>query len=181
MLVGVGQSLRWFASGYSLPPGETALVLSDKEMVVVRAWVEVVLPATREAPGGVELGIHQRIDEELWAQPDEMRSDIKAAIQLIEHAPPWFGVLGRFSSLKPERRLEVAEKMLVSGPDLMVQAAVALKQLSQLHYGAHPATWKSMGYDGPWIGEAKPPVSHLRYMQLLDEKQARLAQKKRRA
>lgn len=175
-LLGAGAGLRWFSSGYRLPPGQTALALSDKELVVVRAWVEAVLPPVDGVPGGLELEIHQRIDEELWAQPDEVRSDLSAAIQLIEHAPPFFGAFGRFSSLSIERRAELAGRMLVAGPAVMVQAAVALKQMTHLYYAAHPAVWKRIGYDGPWMPEPRPPASHTRYVELLAARRTQRSQ-----
>jgi hypothetical protein len=171
-LLGVGGTLRWVAGGYRLPAGELGLVLSTKEMVVVRALIEVLVPGGDGLPSGLELGVAQRIDEELWAQPDAVRADLRAALHLLEHAPPLFGFFGRLSSLGPEKRLRAFERMREHGPDVVVQAAAALKQLAQLHYYGHPAVWSQIGYDGPWVREARPPESHIRYLELLDAARA---------
>lgn len=170
-LLGVGGALRWVASGYVLPAGDVCLALSTKEMVIVRSLVEALHPGG-DMPSGLELGVHQRVDEEVWAQPDDVRSDLKAAVQLLEHAPPFFGSYGRLSSLPVEARLDVYLAMLKRGPDVVVQAAVALKQLTSMQYYSHPRVWPHLGYDGPWVAEAKPPLSHRRYQELLAKARA---------
>lgn len=166
-LLGVGGALRWVSSGYALPAGDVCLALSTKEMVIVRSLVEALFPGG-DMPSGLELDVHQRVDEEVWAQPDDVRSDLKAAVQLLEHAPPLFGTFGRLSSLGVQERLSVYLAMLQRGPDVVVQAALALKQLTSMHYFSHPKVWPHLGYDGPWVREAKPPASHLRYRELLE-------------
>lgn len=176
-LLGTGGLLGWVKLGYSLPPGEVALALSIKEMAIVRALVEALLPASDGLPSGLELGVHQRIDEELWSQPDAVRSDLKAALQLIEHGPPLFGSFGRMTSLSPEERVRVFEQMLTSGVDVVVQAGVAFKQLCQIFYFTRPEVWPHIGYDGPWMLTPKPPASSLRYAELLEEARAKKGQR----
>ncbi|MFL5345709.1 MAG: hypothetical protein ACJ8AT_13015 [Hyalangium sp.] len=83
VLLLVGSGLRWFASGYQLLPGEAALGLSVKELCVVRSLVEeMFFPASGALPSGMALGVHQRVDEEVWSQPQAMREDLQSAIQL---------------------------------------------------------------------------------------------------
>ena len=163
----VGAGLRWFAFGYELRPGEVPIGLSRKELCVVRALVEAFFPAGEGLPSGVELGVHQRIDEEVWAQPDEVREDLRAVIQLVEHAPPLFGHYSRFSRLPVQEREAVFAEMMTSGHDVLVQATVALKQMAHLFYYGRKETWAGIGYDGPWVPEPKPPASSLRYQELL--------------
>lgn len=175
-LLGAGGLLgRWVASGYALPSGDVTLALSTKEMVVVRAIVDALFAGDDAFPSGLSLEIHQRVDEEVWAQPDEVRADLRAALQLLEHAPPFFGRLGRLSSLPREARVDVYQAMLTRGPDVVVQAAVALKQLTSIHYFAHPAVWPHLGYDGPWVKEPRPPASHLAYRARLAKARAQAA------
>lgn len=179
-LLGAGGLLRWVASGYALPTGDVSLALSTKEMVVVRAIVDALFPGDETGvPSGLSLEVHQRIDEEVWAQPDEMRADLRAALHLLEHAPPLFGSFGRLSSLPREDRLHVYEAMLTRGPSVVVQAALALKQIGSLHYYAHPSVWPHLGYDGPWMPVAKPPPSHLRYQEELALARAKAASRRR--
>jgi hypothetical protein len=144
-----------------------ALGLSVKELCVVRALVELFCPAADGLPSGVALGIHQRIDEEVWSQPDAVRADLQAALQLIEHSPPVFGFAGRMSALALPQREQVFARLLAAEQDVVVQAAVALRQMAHLFYYAHPDTWPALGYDGPWVPQPKPPPSSARYQELL--------------
>jgi hypothetical protein len=162
-LLGAGGALSWLRAGYSLPPGEIALALSVKEMRIVRAIVEALLPGGGGMPSGIDAGVHQRIDEELWSQPDDVRSDLAAAIQLLEHAPPIFGFFGRLTRLEPADRARAIGRMLEAGPDVIVQAAVAIKQLAHLFYFGHPDVWPHLGYDGSWVEHPRPPPSAVAY------------------
>ena len=170
-----GSALRWFSSGYALLPGESAVGLSVKELCVVRSLVEAFFPATGALPSGVALGVHQRIDEEIWAQPPALREDLRDALQLIEHAPPLFGFAGRMSALDAPTRERAFGRLLASDQDVVVQAAVALKQLAHLFYYGHPDTWKALGYDGPWVHQPLPAESSLRYQALVARGPGRLA------
>lgn len=162
-----GSGLRWFSSGYALLAGEAAVGLSIKELCVVRSLVEMFFPASGALPSGVALGVHQRIDEEVWAQPPAMREDLRDALQLIEHAPPLFGLPGRMSGLDVAGRERAFQRLLDSDRDVVVQAAVALKQMAHLFYYGRPEVWKAIGYDGPWVAQPVPPASSVRYQELL--------------
>ena len=175
----VGSGLRWFTSGYQLLPGEACVGLSVKELCVVRSLVEMFFPASGTLPSGVALGVHQRIDEEVWSQPQAMREDLQAAIQLLEHAPPLLGFAGRMSSLGVPEREKAFQRMLASDQDVVVQAAVALKQMAHLFYYGHPDTWKAIGYDGPLVPRPLPPESSARYQSLVTAAAGRLARGER--
>lgn len=160
--------LAWVRFGYALHSGEHPLALSPKEWCVVRAVVEALLPADGDLPAGLDVGIVQRIDEEVWSAPPDVAKDLKAALQLLEHGPPLLGFGGRFSSLSPEARRACFDRMLRSRWDLFVQTAVAYKQMAHLFYYAHPATWAAIGYDGPWVARERPPASASAYRHLLE-------------
>lgn len=168
-----GGLLRWVGSGYALRPGEVALGLSVKQLCVARALVEALAPGGDGFPSGLELGIQQRVDEQVWAADDGTAADLRAALELIEHVPPLLGHFGRFSSLELRARQQVFEQLLRSRRDLFVQVAVAFKQLVQLCYYTDARVWPHIGYDGPWVKEAKPPASALAYARLLAEKAGR--------
>lgn len=168
-----GLGLRWLGSGYLLRAGEVALGLSVKQLCVARALVEALAPGGDGFPGGAELGLVQRIDEEVWAADDGMASDLRSALELLEHVPPLLGHMGRFSALSVAARGDVFERMLRSRRDLFVQVAIGLKQLVQICYYADARVWPAIGYDGPWIKEAKPPASALAYQKLVGERGGR--------
>lgn len=160
-----GGVLSWFQAGYSVPPEDRPLGLTVKELAVVRAIVEALLPADGDLPSGLAVGVHQRIDEEVWSQPDPMRDDLKSAISLLEHLPPLYGWPHRLTRLAPAEREAFLGHVLLHGPGPVVQAAGALKQLCGLFYWGHPGTWGAIGYDGPFVPEQAPPSS-VRYREL---------------
>lgn len=140
------------------------LALSIKEFVVVTAIVDALYPQSGGFPAGVEVGVPGRVDELVWAQPAHVREDLKAALQLIEHAPPLVGSLGRFSRLDVDERGTVLRRLLQRGPAVVVQAAVGLQQMASIAYFADERVWSATGYDGPWQQEPKPPASHAAYV-----------------
>lgn len=168
-----GGLFRWFRAGYALRAGEVALALSDKQLSVARALVDALVPGGDGMPSGVELGVHQQIDEQVWAAEPFVAADLRAALELVEHVPPLLGHFGRLSSLDREARRAVVESMLRSQRDLFVQVAFGLKQLVHMLYYAHEAVWPHIGYDGPWQPEAVPPDSALRYAEMLQRARGR--------
>lgn len=168
-LLAAGGALGWVTLGYRLPEGDVAIGLSVKELVIVRAIVDALLPEDGDLPAGLDVGVHQRIDEEVWAAEDALQTDLRAALHLLEHLPPLYGYPGRFTSLDRASR-EAVFRRYFSGPGPVVQAASALKQLCQIFYWSNDPTWSAIGYDGPWIRTPRPPDSALRYAQLLAER-----------
>jgi hypothetical protein len=168
-----GGALSWITRGYALRAGEVAIGLSVKQMCVARAVVEALTPGGDGLPSGLELEVHQRVDEQVWAADPGMADDLRAALELIEHVPPLLGGFGRFTALDLASRQAVFDRLLRSRRDLFVQIAMAFKQLVQLCYYADERVWPAIGYDGPWIPEPKPAASALLYAKLLAERGAR--------
>ncbi len=168
--LGIGGALRWFDGGYVVDKrviGEP-VALSVKEAVVVGALVDALFPAAGAYPAGCAVGVVERVDEEVFSQSAAAREDLKAALQVLEHAPPLFGFFGRFTSLSRDDRAAVLTRLLRRGPDVVVQACAGLQQLCSIAYYAHPAVWAAIGYDGPWQPTEKPPASHGRYLTVRD-------------
>jgi len=162
-----GSAFRWVKGGYRLTPGDRVLALSVKQLAVVRAVVDTLAPGADGWPSGLELGIHREIDQQIWAIDEPTASDLKSGLELLEHVPPIFGHLGRFSGLDRAARQDVFDRMLCSRFDVLVQIAVAMKQLTLLCYYASDKVWPFIGYDGPWIQQPKPPESAQRYAELV--------------
>jgi hypothetical protein len=160
-------ALRWLTAGYALASGEVALGLDEKEYCIAKAVVDALLPGGDGLPNGVDLGVVQGMDEQVWAADAALQSDFRAALVLIEHAPPLFGTLGRFTRLARAQRQELLERMLRSKREVMVQSAAGVKQMAQILYYATDSVWNAIGYDGPWIKERKPPASALAYRDLV--------------
>ncbi len=162
-LLAGGGLLSWLDMGYVDTTSRAAL--SVKEAVVVKSIIEALFPANGLFPAGVDLDVLDRIDEEIFSQPPHVASDLKAAIQLIEHAPLLLGHFHRFSALPVDRRAVVFTQLLQRGPQVVVQSAAALKQLSSLSYFGNERVWGAIGYDGPWQKMPVPPASRARWAQ----------------
>ncbi len=167
-----GGALRWFAGGYSsqLAEGEVPIAFTTKELAIVKAVVAAMLPAEDGFPSGVSLGVHQRIDEEIWAASEGTRSDMKNGLQLFEHATVTHGYASRFTSLDPAARVAYIDKLLRGEPGALQQIAFALKEIVYLFYYCREETWKVIGYDGPLVGVKKPPESHFAYQDLVKQR-----------
>jgi hypothetical protein len=162
-----GSVLRWIKGGYHLAKGDVAIGLSVKQLTVVRAIVDALAPGENGWPSGLALGVHRSVDEQFWAADPALSADLRAGLELIEHVPPLFGHFGRLSSLDREARQEVYARLLESRFDVLVQVATAMKQLVLLCYYTREEVWPFIGYDGPWIKQAKPPESALAYAELV--------------
>ena len=169
-LLGAGGLLSWLTRGYA-DVDAVCVALSDKEQHIVGAVVDALFPARGAFPAGRAVDVVARIDEELYAQPPALREDLKAAIQLLEHAPPVVGVLHRLSALPVDERARVFQRLMERGPAVVVQCAVSLKQLSSLAYYADPRVWGAIGYDGPWMPVPQPPASRARWLAAVADKQ----------
>ena len=132
----------------------------------MRAVIEALHPADGDLPAGIALGVHQRIDEEVWAMSDELRADVRSAIEWVELLPVLWGFGGRFSRLSVARRERVFQRMLTGSVGPVAQAAKALQQMGALFYYGSEETWPALGYDGPWVKVPRPPPSSVAYAAL---------------
>lgn len=155
--------------GYArfIAPGEVPIALSVKEFAVVKALVRALLPAEDGFPSGESLGVAQRIDEEVWAAAPEVRRDLKAGLQLLEHATAMKGFQSRFTRLEPAAQRAYLEKLLAGSNNTLCLVALALKEMAHLFYYGHESVWKHIGYDGPLVKTAVPPDSTVAYKALL--------------
>lgn len=160
---------RIWSRGYDrmLAPGDTPLALSAKEFAIAKRFVQALLPGDDGFPAGDAIGIPQRIDEEVWAAPPELASDLKSGLLLLEHATLWSGYSSRFTALAPAQQREYLSKLLAGDNNTLCLIAIAFKQMAHLFYYGHPAVWQRIGYDGPLVEKAAPPDSAITYQALL--------------
>jgi len=169
LLAAFGGVAAWITAGYAsqLDPTDAPVALSVKELAVVRALVDALFPAEDGFPSGIELGVHQRVDEEIWAAAEVTRSGLKSGLALMEHLPPLYGHAHRFTALSREARVRVFDAMLRSKTETIRQIAVALKQATQLFYYGNEKVWPHIHYDGVFIKTPRPPASSVAYASLL--------------
>lgn len=160
---------RFFELGYGrfIAAGEAPIALSVKEFAVVKALVRALLPAADGFPSGESLGVAQRIDEEVWAAAPETRRDLKAGLQLLEHATALQGFSSRFTRLDEAAQRAYLEKLLAGSNNTLCLVALAFKEMAHLFYYGHESVWKQIGYDGPLVKTAVPPDSSIAYQSLL--------------
>lgn len=161
-----GVGLAWFRVGYHLEPGESPIALTTKELCVVRAIVRALFPADGDLPSGESLGLVMRVDEEVWAADREVATDLAWGLQLLEHAPRMYGMSGRLTGMSAADADAYLRKVLLGSNETLRQVAIAIRQLVTLLYYANAATWKAIGYDGPFISQAVPPDTHVQYATL---------------
>lgn len=168
-LVVGGAALKTFWLGYRslLDATDVPTALSTKEFAIVKCLVRALVPADGPLPSGDALEVAQRIDEELWAAPPELRAEIKAGLQLFEHGTVTRGLGTRFTALAPDGQRAYVALLLDGDNETLRQITTALRQVVLLFYWGHPATWKAIGYDGPLVGAPVPPESHLAYRKLI--------------
>lgn len=168
-LVVGGGALEYFVLGYAslLDPTDRPTALGTKEFAIVKALVRALTPADGGLPSGDSLALAQRVDEELWAASPDVRQEIKAGLQLFEHATALHGMGTRFTALDPSMQRAYVAMLLDGGNDTLRQIASGLRQLVYLYYWGHPGTWKAIGYDGPWVDKPAPPESHVAYTKLI--------------
>ncbi|HNJ67006.1 MAG TPA: hypothetical protein PKW28_13995, partial [Turneriella sp.] len=118
---------------------------------VVEAFAGVTLPQNG-MPDATAMQIVRRLDEELTFVAEQIRSDFLAALYLVEFSPAAYGFFGRMSRLTREKRLAFLQKAGGSGSDLVRAAISNIRMLVMLCYYGHPASWKRIGYDGPFGG-----------------------------
>jgi hypothetical protein len=157
--------LAWWSVGYAqlLGPEERPIALTTKELAIVKALVNALLPADGDLPSGVSLGIPQRVDEELWAADPAVRSELAWGLQLLEHAPRLYGSRGRLTELSPDGARDYLARVLDGRRESLRQVVLAMRQLLHLLYYANRATWVAIGYGGPFVEKAVPPDTHTHY------------------
>jgi D-cysteine desulfhydrase len=160
--VGLGVRL----GGYPALPGFRGAVLAPWEAHVLRAAAEALLPP---APDGEAFAaIAANVDRYLLGMPAPTKREIHAMLALVEHATPLGGRLARFTRLSPDARVSVLERLAAHG-GVLAQVYGGLRDLVYLAYYQQPASWSSIGYDGPRValdyeptGRAFPPYDALR-------------------
>lgn len=148
---------EWYRS--LLPAGAKPTVLSEKELAVLTAFCDAVLPAKDEQhPGPRDARIAERIDLELGFHHAKMVADFKAALFLLEHAGALHLSATRFTRLARDDQERRLESMATRGNELERMVVSQLKLLAVFFYYCDPRTWKAIHYEGPFAAKKAPPA-----------------------
>ena len=151
----VGGSVALRLTGYADLPDWNGTVLSAREAILLRAAADVLL--TEDLGDGVLSEVPIRIDRYLVGMSTNTIRDVHGLLALIEHGTTLLGGgWSRFTELDREAR----EAFLASLQDrggLLSQAYRGLRDLVMLGCYQQPATWESIGYEGPRVGLSYDP------------------------
>lgn len=144
-------------AGYEalLPANERPVQLPVREYVVLRAVCDRMVPPSGGQPGALTLGVPARIDHELSFHESKLRSDITAALQLVE----WWPLVTRgtrFTRLDAAAQDQLIADMATSRLAERRTAFQGLKFVAMFLTYTQEPTWSAIGYDGPWVPRGLP-------------------------
>jgi Gluconate 2-dehydrogenase subunit 3 len=155
-------AMRGSAEHYRrLVGGATPAVLSVKELAVLFAAVDRLLPAEPGWLTAREARVAERIDRELAFHTRKFQGDVKAALFVVEHGGLARGRLTRFSKLT-EAEQDAHLQVMAEGKDLERQALSALKVFASFFYYCDERAWPSIHYQGPLVQTASAPEADSR-------------------
>ena len=133
--------------------------LTPKEYAVLRAAAEAMLVGV---PVEASL-VARRVDRELAAVGEPVRTDMKSVLGIIQHATLLGGHLSRFTMLSPADRLAYLSGWARSRFALRRAVFQALKGF--VHYFAYmdDRTRALTGFEGPWPERMALPVVPVDY------------------
>jgi hypothetical protein len=139
--------------------GPAGSVLTQEELGIVAALVEVFCPAVPGLPGGLELDVPSKVDALLAANALGVGQEVKQVLALLES--PLVGLVldGRatpFSSSSAEVRQATLLSWQQSDLALRRTAFKALRALCLGSYWSDPRVWRHCGYPGPTFVEGEP-------------------------
>lgn len=135
------------------PSGELAS-LDAREFVTLQAFCETVLPVSESVKNQVA-SAPLRIDREISLWSSKNRGQIKSLLALLENGTRYFFFSWRtFSELPQAERERYLRDWEESRFEFRREAFQALRMMAFFFFYSQEATWKALGYDGPWVKRA---------------------------
>ena len=129
----------------------------------LRAWIDALLPAEADFPGGVALGVAEKIAVAIQKKPAYARLTREALTWLNDRARAKAGVA--FAELPEPLRDEIVAAAAASAPGSTPRTFFqATWDDALFHAYADPRAWPGLGYAGPpqpigFADHATPPKS----------------------
>lgn len=118
---------------------------------IVHALAEASVPSRPGFPSVEEAEVVTRLDEEMFFASDGIGSDLRTAFYLVEMLPLAKGHMSRFSRLSVAERRAFLTAARETTDDTLRAVLFNLPAMLRLYYYGHPASWKAIGYDGPFM------------------------------
>jgi hypothetical protein len=129
---------------------EGAVVLNAAELRTLRAFCQTVLPGPA-ASRPVE-AVPLRMDSEISFWAVKPRGEFRSLLGLLENGTRYFLFSWRlFSDLSEADRRAYLEGWESSWLDFRRQGFQILRLMAFFYFYSQDETWKSIGYDGPWV------------------------------
>ena len=157
LLLAGGSALTMWRAGARyqklLPPGAAPSVLTEKELAILCAVCDRLLPGGE--PTCREARVAERIDRELQFHPPKLQRDVKHAILLVEHGG-WARLQSRFTALDDDEKDARLEAMQ-NGSGLSAQAFAGLREMAIFFYYCDERAWPRIHYEGPLVSMPSKP------------------------
>lgn len=149
-------TMRRAGSRYAalLPAGAQPTVLTQKELAVLAAFVDRILPV--ENPNAREARIAERIDRELAFGTPRLRRDVKNALFLVEHGG-WARLSPTAFTARARDAQDAYLRQIAAGRPLERQAFTGLRTMAIFFYYCDDRAWPAIHYDGPLVSIPSPP------------------------
>ncbi len=157
-LVGASAVVAFFRSrGYELPEAIAGrlVALEPWEYIFVEHAARRICAADRadaSIPTSDDTHVADFADAYIAGLPDDLKSDLKNLLLLVEHlAPIGCGYSKRFSDLAPADQDHVLASLESNDENLLRGAFAGLKSLLFMGYYRDPRTWSMLHYAGPTL------------------------------
>lgn len=140
----------------SAPPVEGLKALSPHGYRTMKHLAAACFPELRVEPPRIDLA--RAFDGYLADEPTLAQKEAGQALLLLEYGPVVFeGTLTTFSHLTFDDALAHFNRWSSSDSLLRRQVAGGLRRFNSLLFYDHPATWASIGYEGPLVPPEESP------------------------
>ena len=124
-------------------------ILNITEFKTLTALCQAVLPEP-ESPAGQ--AVPYRIDREISFWQEKNQAQVKSLLALVEQGTRYFFYSWHsFGELPKNARQDYLHGWESSRFNFRRQAFQALRMMTFFFFYSQDATWKAIGYDGPWV------------------------------
>lgn len=133
------------------PRPEGVSIFNVTEFRTLSKFCQAVLPDAQSPAGQA---VPYRIDREISYWQGKNRAQVKSLLALIEQGTKYFFYSWHsFSELPTQEQQDYLHGWESSRFNFRRQAFQALRMMAFFFFYSQDATWKAIGYDGPWIGK----------------------------
>lgn len=139
-------------------PAQAAQVLSPKELTILEAWLERLIPPADGQPGAKGVDLAKKFENEVANWSEQHQSDFKMLLTAFED----FGLVlsgfwGKFTEMDAATQDRYLEDWMNSGLQLKKQGFMVVKLVGMFLYYCQDEGWPVTGYPGPFDPRFRQP------------------------